>query len=79
MIIDCHGHYTTAPGPLQDFRDAQIKALDDAPGIAAGWAVGKSQANLPRRKRQKHIPRGPEQHRIAGAGEDHAAGDGGAG
>ena len=24
MIIDCHGHYTTAPGELQKFRDAQI-------------------------------------------------------
>ena len=24
MIIDCHGHYTTAPSQLQDFRDAQI-------------------------------------------------------
>ena len=34
MIIDCHGHYTTAPGPLQDFRDAQIKALDDATLLA---------------------------------------------
>lgn len=29
MIIDCHGHYTTAPAPLQTFRDAQIAALDD--------------------------------------------------
>lgn len=27
MIVDCHGHYTTAPKPLQDFRDAQIAAL----------------------------------------------------
>ena len=34
MIIDCHGHYTTAPEPLQDFRDAQIKALDDATLLA---------------------------------------------
>ncbi|MDO7632501.1 MAG: amidohydrolase [Paracoccaceae bacterium] len=24
MIIDCHGHYTTAPSQLQGFRDAQI-------------------------------------------------------
>ena len=24
MIIDCHGHYTTAPAQLQDFRDAQL-------------------------------------------------------
>jgi 4-oxalmesaconate hydratase len=29
MIIDCHGHYTTAPAPLQTFRDAQIAALKD--------------------------------------------------
>jgi 4-oxalmesaconate hydratase len=29
MIIDCHGHYTTAPKPLQDYRDAQIAALQD--------------------------------------------------
>jgi 4-oxalmesaconate hydratase len=29
VIVDCHGHYTTAPKPLQDFRDAQIAALDD--------------------------------------------------
>src|SRR6202789_1805751 len=27
MIIDCHGHYTTAPGELQKFRDAQIAGL----------------------------------------------------
>jgi 4-oxalmesaconate hydratase len=29
MIIDCHGHYTTAPGELQKFRDAQIAGLRD--------------------------------------------------
>jgi 4-oxalmesaconate hydratase len=29
VIVDCHGHYTTAPKPLQDFRDAQIAALGD--------------------------------------------------
>ncbi|HSP67941.1 MAG TPA: amidohydrolase family protein [Bryobacteraceae bacterium] len=29
MIIDCHGHYTTAPKALQDYRDAQIGALKD--------------------------------------------------
>jgi 4-oxalmesaconate hydratase len=28
MIIDCHGHYTTAPKALQTFRDAQIAALE---------------------------------------------------
>ncbi len=33
MIIDCHGHYTTAPSPLQAFRDAQLACLDD-PGAS---------------------------------------------
>lgn len=27
MIIDCHGHYTTAPSELGDYRDAQKTAL----------------------------------------------------
>jgi 4-oxalmesaconate hydratase len=27
MVIDCHGHYTTAPRALQAFREAQIAAL----------------------------------------------------
>jgi len=38
MVIDCHGHYTTAPKELQTFRDAQIAALKDpakAPGTGA--------------------------------------------
>ena len=33
MIIDCHGHYTTAPAQLQRFRDAQLAALES--GAAA--------------------------------------------
>ena len=39
MIIDCHGHYTTAPPDLQIFRDAQIAHYEDtakaAPSLAA--------------------------------------------
>jgi 4-oxalmesaconate hydratase len=30
LIIDVHGHYTTAPPQLQAFRDAQLALLDDA-------------------------------------------------
>ena len=30
LIIDCHGHYTTAPPALQRFRDAQIAQLKNA-------------------------------------------------
>jgi 4-oxalmesaconate hydratase len=29
MIIDCHGHYTTEPAPLLDWRKQQIAALGD--------------------------------------------------
>lgn len=29
MIVDCHGHYTTAPAGLQAYRQAQIAALTD--------------------------------------------------
>src|SRR5271170_2427195 len=39
MIIDCHGHYTTAPAALQKFRDEQIAGLKtgiDVPLTAAG-------------------------------------------
>jgi 4-oxalmesaconate hydratase len=30
MIIDCHGHYTTAPKPLKDWRQQQTDALKDS-------------------------------------------------
>ena len=33
MIIDCHGHYTTAPKALQAYRDRQIEGLKD-PALA---------------------------------------------
>ena len=29
MIIDCHGHYTTAPKALEDWRNRQIAAIND--------------------------------------------------
>ena len=35
MIIDCHGHYTTAPAAHQGFRDAQIAGLKDPAAPAA--------------------------------------------
>ncbi|MDH7797667.1 MULTISPECIES: amidohydrolase family protein [unclassified Beijerinckia] len=30
MIIDCHGHYTTEPAPLQPWRDRQLAGLVDS-------------------------------------------------
>ncbi len=35
MIIDCHGHYTTAPAAHQRFRDAQIARISDPTGPPA--------------------------------------------
>ncbi len=40
LIIDCHGHYTTAPAGLQAFRDAQTAHLKDASKpLPAGLSV----------------------------------------
>src|ERR1700692_562834 len=39
MIIDCHGHYTTAPGELHTFRDAQLAALKSP--LAAAVEMGR--------------------------------------
>ena len=30
MIIDCHGHYTTAPKALEEWRNKQIAGIKDA-------------------------------------------------
>ena len=29
LIIDCHGHYTTAPKALEDWRNRQIAGIKD--------------------------------------------------
>src|ERR1700678_4051300 len=34
MIIDCHGHYTTAPKQLESWRKNQIAGLDDPAHVA---------------------------------------------
>ena len=34
MIIDCHGHYTTAPRELEAYRSAQVVALPDLDAAA---------------------------------------------
>ena len=33
MIIDCHGHYTTEPSQLTDYRKSQLDALDADPSF----------------------------------------------
>jgi 4-oxalmesaconate hydratase len=39
MIIDCHGHYTTAPKPLQDYRESQIAGLKNPDNVPAKGTV----------------------------------------
>jgi len=39
MIIDCHGHYTTAPKELQDYRDKQVAELKDPRRVSSLGAV----------------------------------------
>jgi 4-oxalmesaconate hydratase len=39
MIIDCHGHYTTAPKGLQAFRDAQLAELKNPPATRTKGTV----------------------------------------
>ena len=38
MIIDCHGHYTTAPKALGDYRDQQKADLKKNPQAQAAKA-----------------------------------------
>jgi 4-oxalmesaconate hydratase len=39
MIIDCHGHYTTEPKPLMEFRQQQIAALKDKAALPSPDSV----------------------------------------
>jgi 4-oxalmesaconate hydratase len=40
MIIDCHGHYTTAPRQLEAYRQRQIAALEDKAQVPSKGALG---------------------------------------
>jgi 4-oxalmesaconate hydratase len=42
MIIDCHGHYTTAPRELEEYRKRQIAALQDPSHAASRGTLSVS-------------------------------------
>src|SRR5437879_8253240 len=42
MIIDCHGHYTTAPKELEAFRQQQIADLKDPAHVATKGTISIS-------------------------------------
>ncbi len=46
MVIDCHGHYTTAPKPLQEFRERQIAGLGDPSDVPAKGTLAISDDQL---------------------------------
>ena len=46
MIIDCHGHYTTAPKELGDYRDQQKADLKKNHGIRRRRALKISDDQL---------------------------------
>jgi 4-oxalmesaconate hydratase len=46
LIIDIHGHYTTEPKALHDFRAAQLAGLADAARAPASADLGVSDAQL---------------------------------
>src|SRR5258705_12794876 len=39
MTIDCHGHYTTEPKPLMDFRQEQTAAAKDGSPLPSPSSV----------------------------------------
>ena len=58
MIIDCHGHYTTAPKALRDYRDQQIAALDaKKPAAAPNLKVSDDEVRETIEKNQLRIQR----------------------
>ena len=63
MIIDCHGHYTTAPKALEDWRNRQIAGIKDPVGDAEGWRAEDQ------RRRAARVDR--DQPAAADAGARH--------
>ena len=59
MIIDCHGHYTTAPKALKTYRDQQIASLNDAASnpIAPNLKVSDDEVRESIEKNQLRIQR----------------------
>ncbi|MBV6304538.1 amidohydrolase [Candidimonas humi] len=43
MIIDCHGHYTTAPAPLKDYRARQTAAYEAGQVLLPDFAISDDQ------------------------------------
>ena len=56
MIIDCHGHYTTAPKALEDWRNRQIAGINDRLLEAAGLRAEDQRRRAARVDREQPAP-----------------------
>ena len=72
MIIDCHGHYTTAPGQLQVFRDAQLAAFKAGGGAPAAAHISDDEIRASLEGAQLKLQRVDQR----GAGRDGDLGGG---
>jgi len=57
MIIDCHGHYTTEPRALTDYRKRQIAAFEAGRALAPDFAVSDDEIRETIEKNQLRIQR----------------------
>ena len=60
MIIDCHGHYTTAPRALHDWRARQVAAIRQPGQAPSPPALRISDAEIRQSPEDKQPPLMPE-------------------
>lgn len=58
LVIDCHGHYTTAPKALEDWRNRQIASIQDPANMphAAELKISDDDLRHSIETNHKHIP-----------------------
>ncbi len=57
MIIDCHGHYTTAPGALKDYRTRQTEAFLMGQALAPDFHISDEEIRASLENNQNRIQR----------------------
>ncbi|MEJ8847605.1 amidohydrolase family protein [Variovorax rhizosphaerae] len=57
MIIDCHGHYTTAPAALKDYRARQTAAFESGHALAPDFAISDDEIRESLEQNQLRIQR----------------------
>jgi len=57
MIIDCHGHYTTEPKGLTDYRKRQVAAFGEGEALAPDFKVSDDEIRETIEKNQLRVQR----------------------